>query len=442
MSVNINQVPANYSLVNNQMIISASSSIYSNTSFQYIFTIYTGSDVTLSDSRTASIVKKFPATTNEGITDIQRVISDSVSLDFDYQTLGWVQNPNKETYYRVQIDESYATNSTITTIVGTSSLIKRAMLGRVDQLDFINWSGADANGNLNGWALNNYLITQVTTASNNYQLSPVYLDEYKVGVDDIGILMFLQELPTVASSDLYPIDRLVLESYDSNDTLLAKVVKAYPYSTSTIQNADNLISIFSGPYQIASATWSVYSATYSEGAPYSLNPIVNADYYLLYVEQSFLNTLSGDEDFLRNSVYYKFRLTNYCDDYFRIGWLNSLSGMDFFNFINSSDTTTNINKNSWNKIQDYNYSVTGIGGTNNYNSKWNKVVTINSDWISQSEALLIEEMFKSNEAFLQVGYDYIPIVIITDSFKKWNDNDDLFFYEFQFTYPNLEFFRN
>jgi hypothetical protein len=449
--ISINQLFGEWAPVNNQMIISVT---YSNTNPNLIsfngfrFTIQLSSSPTFSTYVTASQIKKYADVNGVSTLDIQRVVSDYVDYDFNYTTFLWEKNPNKTKFVRIGVEEDWIDiNGNQTFSAFTYSQVRRSVLSRIDLLDFIEWRDPDlSNDNIqSGWIDNDYILGYTATASNNNELSPILLDEYKVGLNDYGVVSFFQDIPFFSLSNRFPIDRLVLESYNSNDVLLDKVVKPYNYQFSGDRPRfdDKTISIFSGPSQISNinAGWRNYSATQSAGSVFLADPLDGASYYLLYVEYSELDGFTGFKNFYRNSREIKYKLTSYCNDYYRIAWLNSLSGWDFYNFDGRPDITINHTKSSYNKISDYNYQINTLGGRTNYNSKWNKTIQTNSNWISREEASLIETMFESPVVFVQVGTEFIPINIITESVKRWTDVDDLFFYQFQFTFQNSEYFR-
>jgi hypothetical protein len=448
--ISINQLFGEWAPVNNQMIVSAT---YSNSNPNLIsfngfrFTIQLSSSPTFSTYVTASQIKKYADVNGVSTLDIQRVVSDYVSYDFNYSTFLWEKNPNKTKFVRIGVEEDWIDiNGNQTFSAFTYSQTRRSVLSRIDLLDFIEWRDPDlSNDNIqSGWIDNDYILGYTATASNNNELSPILLDEYKVGLNDYGVVSFFQEIPFLSVSNRFPIDRLVLESYNSSDVLLDRVVKAFDYGTSSRPSFDEkTLSIFSGPAQISNinAGWRNYSATQSAGSVFLNNPIQGADYYLLYVEYSELDGFTGFKNFFRNSREIKYKLESYCNDYYRIAWLNSLSGWDFFNFDGRPDITKNIERSQYNKIQDYNYTINTLGGNKNYNSRWNTTIQTNSNWVSESEGLLIETLFESPVVFLQRGNEFIPINIVTDSVKRWTEVDDLFLYQFQFTFQNNEYYR-
>lgn len=450
MAISINQTFGDWAPVNNQMIISVT---YSNSNPNlitfngYRFTIQISESPTFSSYLTASQIKKVSDSNGVGTIDIQRIVSDYVDYDFEYSTLLWEFNPNKQRFVRVGIEEEWIDiNGNMTYSGGTFSEERRIILSRIDLVDFINWRDPDPlNKNIQtGWIDNDYLLGYTATASNNNELTPIPLDEYKVGLNDLGIISFIQDVPFVIQTNKFPIDRLVLESYDSNDSLLDKVTKAVDYSGNVSpSSSQKTLSIFSGPLSISnnSAAWRNYSATQSSGSLFLGDPLQGADYYLLYVEYSELDGFTGFKNFYRNSRQIKYKINNYCNDYYRIGWLNSLGGWDFFNFDGRPDITINVEKSQYNKVSNYNYQINTLGGRTDYNSKWNKTIQTNSNWVSELEGRLIETMFESPVQFLQVGNEFLPINIITNSVKRWTDVDDLFLYQFQFTFQNSEYFR-
>ena len=232
---------------------------------------------------TGSQIKKYPDSNGESYLDVQRIVSNYVSFDFDYTSLLWTQCLTKDKFVRIGVEEDWIDiNGNQTFSSYTQSDVFRAINARIDLLDYIDWR-TNVGGFTTGWLDNDLqLIYSSGTSSNNFELTPVPLDEYKVGPDDRGVLHFLQDPGAIQIANRFPIRRLVIESYNSNDVLLYTRVKTYDYGTQSFPNQDDkLLSIFSGPAQISdiNVAWRLYSATQSAGAVSLQDPLQGASYY-------------------------------------------------------------------------------------------------------------------------------------------------------------------
>ena len=125
-----------------------------------------------------------------------------------------------------------------------------------------------------------------------------------------------------------------------------------------------------------------------------------------------------------------------CKDYKmrRLAWISSKGGWDYFNFKLKSTRTIEVTRNNYNSIlgvyggEKYAYTNTQRGKrTRNVEAVRKEV--INTDWITETQAEFLENLFKSkNVNLVQSSFtDYnFPVLITDTSFvKKTNANDRL-----------------
>ena len=131
----------------------------------------------------------------------------------------------------------------------------------------------------------------------------------------------------------------------------------------------------------------------------------------------------------------------------RLTWLNKWGTWDYYNFtqknIRNIRTTRKAYKQlsgTWNKPY---FQLSGhVGGMKNYNSTIKESVTLNTDYITEAEALWLEELFISNDVYIlsqnssDTTYGYIRKYITpcrlttTDLIRKTTANDKLIQYTF------------
>ena len=129
----------------------------------------------------------------------------------------------------------------------------------------------------------------------------------------------------------------------------------------------------------------------------------------------------------------------------RLAWSNSVGGYDYFNFKFKSSQTVEISRNNYSTVlgnfsqQDYSYYNTGRGKTTKNTTAILKE-TLNTDYITEAQADLLEDLLKSNNVHIVENADttYTQAVVITDSsfVRKTVANDKLIQYTIQIEYAN------
>lgn len=129
----------------------------------------------------------------------------------------------------------------------------------------------------------------------------------------------------------------------------------------------------------------------------------------------------------------------------RLAWRNSVGGYDYWNFNMKSTQTLSVERNNYNSLVGiYNKSVwryndTDRGKTTRQTTASLKE-TLNTDWLSENEASLMEKLLMSTNVYIlnNADTDYTQGVMITDSsiVKKTQANDKLIQYTINIEYAN------
>ena len=129
----------------------------------------------------------------------------------------------------------------------------------------------------------------------------------------------------------------------------------------------------------------------------------------------------------------------------RLAWRNSVGGYDYYNFNMKSTQTLSVERNNYNAlIGTYNKSVwryndTQRGKTTRQTTATLKE-TLNTDWLSETEATLMESLLMSTNVYIIENTDteFTEAVMITDSsiVKKTVANDRLIQYTINIEYAN------
>jgi hypothetical protein len=129
----------------------------------------------------------------------------------------------------------------------------------------------------------------------------------------------------------------------------------------------------------------------------------------------------------------------------RLAWRNSVGGYDYFNFKNKSTQTTEVQRNNYSSMlgtfnkSKWRYNNTQRGKTTRQTTAVLKE-TINTDWITEADSVLIEKLIMSTDVYIveNSDTDFTEGVLVTDSsfIKKTTANDKMIQYTINIEYAN------
>ncbi len=151
-----------------------------------------------------------------------------------------------------------------------------------------------------------------------------------------------------------------------------------------------------------------------------------------------------------SDLYYYYKQTDDCKNYetIRLTWLNKFGVWDYYNFTKKSVRTFNTTRKSYTQISGtWNTSKFRpdghLGGKKYFANNTTESITLNTDYITEEEAIWLEELFNSNDVYVLEqkstdnqfeGYlrKYIKPTTITDTThtRKTKSNDRLIQYTF------------
>lgn len=101
----------------------------------------------------------------------------------------------------------------------------------------------------------------------------------------------------------------------------------------------------------------------------------------------------------------------------RICFLNREGGWDYFTFTKDTKKTTEIQRTQYTKQLAYNYNV-GDRGDTIISQKAKETYLVNSDWITEPEAIWLEQLFTSPEVYhLTADGEKLPIIITDNTYQ-------------------------
>ena len=398
--------PESYSPIYNDYIYSLQSNFNPPTTpfppnYRYV------ADVYINDSFITR-TKVFPNVTNYGIFRLDRICQDYIS--YDYQNIPTIsenfnQNCSSIANIKLVFFEEYGSLTTGTTIFTATSIT-------ADTLAFYN-GAISYLGDLN----NNYDPT-VFEGSTRVRGPKTFVNyaHRRYLADPISNSLYGGEFMTYAPRTLkmdytdtywlniinpveYNIYQMVVETYDKNNTLISAYTFDNGYFTPSLTGVsmcNDLISVGVGPLNLNSVAYSFYSA-----------PIIDQDVSYYKVWTLWNDQISSPE---RSSEIFTINMSNKkFYQKFRFTWLNSLGGFDRFSFEGRNSQNKNVvNSTEYKKLYgDTSGSYISYGSENRsreviYQNVEN-TYTVNSQFITESEAYWLNELYTSPVVFLEVS---------------------------------------
>ena len=422
MAITINQDPTSPNMANNTLVFSVNSTQTSQPQFQYV------ADVKDASNTLIQRVKQQPNPTGYGVFDLSQIIKFNLGPADGIWKISEAQDNSGRGCskdFKIYFGEEYGTSvsSSVISYTGIGAATGSASVsgsnyytvldGFVNPNDKVNWNWAS------GSKLDEHLIND-TTFNFQYGLTEFPATQ-SVNTTDYHTLSILNGNLTGVTSSLSAQDIWVMTvtEYDATGSLLATTEYYNDQGTANggprvdftqiwadvdqDQNQDTrLIHFPAGPANFAAAGNTLNANT--------------AYYVCTFYEQA--------TDGFKNSNgkwgTYRFDLNTDCSAYtpVRFAWKNKYGVWDYYNYTLVSTTNAQIERQNYGQsfvnygtaASTVTYDKTRRGDTNYYNSI-TKQRTIDSDWLDQEYADLLNEMFYSADVYIQDGTDFLPVVM-------------------------------
>jgi len=266
-------------------------------------------------------------------------------------------------------------------------------------------------------------------------------------LSDYGTLSFFNFLNTSTNSfqvgtdnaTLNRVDNIEISLYNSAGTLLVS-----PFQIECIDS--------NGGWQYPS-DFSAARLLYFGAFPANLDGWSTVwDTYKTQV--SYYTLRAYDDNTAEISQLYKINIIgNACKGFesIRLTWLNKYGTWDYYTFVKKSIKSLQTNRTSYTQQggtwNDNTYRINGYkGGKKNFRVNTKQLITVNTDFINNSEAVWFEDLINSTEVYILNDYDdylndfrsgitnkYVePVTLTTSSYvRKTKVNDKLIQYTFQ-----------
>ena len=304
------------------------------------------------------------------------------------------------------------------------------LTARDDDSDYIQGT---AFQKYQGSGATDLFLSDVEESSGDYNITGMinYIQE-----TDYHTISFLNDNGNFASD----IDNIIIKYYDSSNSIIGTLKYIENNSTNggeaptgTLTDAKRLLyfGCGAGNLEAQSVNTAARPSNFSNWAYYTIQGAAS----------------SSDSYAARTKVYYFIKQDGSCKGFKvrRLAFRNSLGAYDYFNFKKKSTQTIEVNRNTYSTMlgtfnkSKYRYNNTQRG------KKTREVTavlkeTLNTDWITEQDANLLEKLIMSTDVYIVENADttYTQGVVVTDSsfVRKTNANDKLIQYTIQIEYAN------
>ena len=417
MAITIRQSPTQPNMANNNLVYAVTSNSSSAPQFQFVV------DLTLDGSNTVlQRIKQQPNPNNTGVFDMGSIITNYLDSDNNWKAAPFSTASQAAKRFDVKFGEQYGTSASSSVILytgvgavsGSPAVTASAYLytinGLVDPNDKVNWN----------WPSGSYFtasaVSTTTTFSKQHALTNAPLTQNIQDGEYATISLINGNFTdsTTAAQDIYIVD-----------------VRVYDATGSEIDQYDlaNITSNGGGPRLNIGTLWSAIATSQTAGTQLitvGVGPQNLADdgntlpsdwaYYTVnaYGQQAASTTnASGSYASLRFN-----KEGAQCGyDGVRFAWKNEFGVWDYYTFTLQTDKSFGIERANYEQTfvpysSDYPvpYSKERRGVVNYYNKPIQTQVA-NSNWLTQTEADWLRELFFSANVFYQDGTDFYPAVI-------------------------------
>lgn len=444
MAITINQQPTTPGIANSNLVFSVSSNQSTEPQFQYVVDIEDASNTLIQR------VKQQPNPSEYGVFDFGQILPAQLGpTDRIWDTAVVAPNTASGADFKIYFGEEYGTSvsSSVTLYNGESATpgdpaksgsgYYFMLDGFVNESALLNWNWAS------GSKYDEQNASDDVTFSHQNGLTTFSTQSIRLG--DYHTISFLNgnlngDPSTTAAQNVFAV---TCKQYDSNDVQISSSV----IYNETIYGSNPTGSLWVQVYTSQSeATRLVHFPAGPENWSDAGKPISSScAYYTLTFNQQ-----GTDGRELASAQYgeYRFNVTDANCGYsgVRFAWKNQYGVWDYYNFGLAESTTSTIERQSYDQsFVDYSSTTTSVPynrerrGTTQYYNKVTKSRTAESDYLNQTDADNIRELFFSTDVYVQQSSgEWWPAVIdnATVTEKTNPRTQKLFKYTVEYKYAN------
>ena len=423
MAITIQQQPTTPNMSNNDLLFVLTSDKTTEAQYQYVADLYISGSATKFQR-----IKQQPNPSNKGVFNVGQIITTQLESDNVWKTAGFATSSECNKQFTIKFGESFASSS-----YATPQLYNGITTAT---------TGSPATTGSEWYVITDGLVDYPSAVNFNFASASYYALEpasdyttfsYQHNLSNAPLTQSIQEGEYLTIA-LYNGDM----SYPDSDSVAQDIfyvqIQWYNSSGTNIQNDDfyNILANGGAPRTNTTDLWSdagVYDAQTNSSrlihigvgvqnlTDFGITPPATWAYYTA--------TLTGQgDDGLENNdgVWASLKFvkdTAFCGyDGVRFAWKNEFGVWDYYNFKLQSDATDAIERVSYeHTFVPYNTATnsatynTSRRGATQVTNKVNRVQTANSDWLTQTQADWLRELFFSTNVYIQNGSDFEPVVI-------------------------------
>jgi len=308
----------------------------------------------------------------------------------------------------------------------------------------INASGSLIAGDDYGYDLESNLLYLSSTTANSKFLTNAPTTQY-ANVDDYGVMAFLNFMPdaSLLSSNPnvynYRVKQFNLTFYKNDGTTTDTTIEQI-WSNGGATNFDRLSSSF--------LYFGCFPANL-RNTNTTFQGLVSAN----KIEGGYYTIQAENQDGTLGQIYTINVNCPNAKDYesIRLAWLNQWGAWDYYTFTMKSVRSTSTNRTTYTQMQgswnDSRYRIDGFkGGRKNFRVNSTERISVNTDFVTEADAVWFEELINSQDVYIIKGFDasesapyntitnkYVePVLVTTSSYtRKTIANDKLMQYTFE-----------
>tara|TARA_R110001632_G_scaffold3428_2_gene15365 strand:- start:3023 stop:4456 length:1434 start_codon:yes stop_codon:yes gene_type:complete len=465
MAILIDQKPLYKTLpVGQDIVFSVSDStiVANNFNVKFVAEVYvSNSTSSLNTLNRIAVLKTTPNNAGVGIFSMQPVLEsfvkpDNIGTDLGngskYKTVSYSDTTphpihlidqyalaeNAIKYFMIEFSLEFSpTIDGVVTIDQTNKISSDVYLfynGYLNYDDVLNQTGNDYGYNLSSF-------NKVMNSDSGKFLSNAPITQF-ARISDYGTLSFFNFLSTSDYS-------FQVGSGTATDKRVKKIqIKLYNSSNTLLSTQDVVATISNGSYTVANNFsytrinyFGVFPANLSGwSTPFALNK-ANISYYTI-------QALDDDDENI-SQLYRINIITDDCKGFegIRLTWLNPYGVWDYYTFTKKSVRSLQTNRTSYTQLggtwNESTYKINGFsGGKKNFRVNSKELITVNTDYLVDADAIWFEDLINSPEVYILNGFSsdsngmvnkYVePVTVTTSSYtRKTKANDKLIQYTFE-----------
>jgi hypothetical protein len=387
MAITIEEQPYEYTPIGQRLMLVASSDNVANTGFRFVFDFG------------AFQVNVQPNAANKGILDLAPIFREQLQHDASLLSVEADKESTSVAFISCTIKEGWLVDG-VFTVSGSGMADIDDVYAFLAEYQIADGYKPNPNTRYALDGITKYLMSErnvdthkwIEATARGLSSDYVYIP---TRVADYGLLYAPSETALLADNDF---DIVVYSSYDDDDVLIDTQFLALAGDTSIVN---------------------VVGAFYANVDANAIVDLTGAKYYTI----QFGKEIAFPVYTPASRVYCFYIVPDDCRfDNVRLGWSNTVGGVDYFNFTKKSELSFNYDRKQYQKVVGtYNASTFGFNtydrGTTDRYVNTTKGLQINSDWVSVGEFQLLQTLCRSNDVFI-INDDatLTPVLVDTQNF--------------------------